>query len=185
MLKRKGLLIAFALLTISILSAPQSHALWFMTDTGTYWIANEAGSYDTIEMFVTSPDPDFDLTGLLDYGTPSFSSAGWAVGLVNPNYSLASGTTASNLNMNLAFTGSVAPVDLDFLYWLGGNLVASGWIDYNPAVGGYAGWTSGVYSNGVDGGNYDRNPVPEPATMLLLGSGLVGLARWGKRKFKK
>jgi hypothetical protein len=33
--------------------------------------------------------------------------------------------------------------------------------------------------------NANPNPVPEPTTMLLFGAGLVGLAGFGRKKFKK
>jgi len=31
----------------------------------------------------------------------------------------------------------------------------------------------------------EASPVPEPTTLVLLGSGLVGLAGLGRKKFKK
>ena len=49
----------------------------------------------------------------------------------------------------------------------------------NPVTGSNTVTTSAVEVGGGDG----PSPVPEPATMLLLGSGLVGLAGVGRKKF--
>jgi CHRD domain/PEP-CTERM motif len=42
-----------------------------------------------------------------------------------------------------------------------------------------------MYPGGEIRGNFTHPPVPEPTTMLLFGAGLIGLAGFGRKQFKK
>lgn len=68
--------------------------------------------------------------------------------------------------------------DIDVAALLGGNIAYAGFSSGEAAGVGNHDILSWDYSGGAA-------PVPEPSTMLLLGSGLAGLVGYGRRRFKK
>jgi hypothetical protein len=57
--------------------------------------------------------------------------------------------------------------------------------DFILELGDIAGLPTGGLSHVSYFGTEGTPPIPEPATMLLLGTGLAGLAGFGRKKFKK
>jgi hypothetical protein len=87
---------------------------------------------------------------------------------------------------NIKFTDPTKDPDTRLYYQVTYNTSEYRWYLQNYDIPGLPWWGSVYYILDVKG--LDRMPVatPEPATMLLLGSGLLGLAGYGRKKlFKK
>lgn len=83
-------------------------------------------------------------------------------------------------------------INLQYGYWTSDDLTDSDSPEYAWVVSSLNNFTRGPdlkymehYVWAVRPGDVVSAPVPEPSTMLLLGSGLVGLVGYGRRRLKK
>ncbi len=154
----------------------------------TIWYGNNSGgsldlSSDIWLLTTSANGNDFSFNGA-DFGPKdAFANASYQT----PIY----GVNLGNAN---SWTPFSSPNTTFYSYEFGGKnfRYLNGNLDTGLLGAEIGDWMYAVLDNGgkILGGEFSpkttsSNAVPEPTTMLLLGAGLVGLAGFGRKKFKK
>jgi hypothetical protein len=154
-------------LAIALFTVKDAYALTTQT-----WNFSGVGEFDTLETYMVTGNAN-----LIDQG---YSSPGWSVSEMTKDYLTASGPLVTSLQGDVYYS-SLNPkkeVVQDWLFYAGGlsgELVGS----FRATYEGNNAWTMSAIPGGTY--NHDSATVPLPATGLLLGSGLIGMALLRRR----
>lgn len=173
----KGFLLPFALVAAFIIAGgvpANAGMVWAVpSEAPGYLINPSATSVNVLEAFIETPSG-------VTFDTPGFTNldTGWSAITVNPTYAVEYGSPSSVLTEDLYIIGS--PLIVDFYAFTGctsfpcpvGDLSDAYAVHFND--GNYGGWTALTADNLSS--EDTTATAPEPATMLLIGSGFIGLA---------
>lgn len=183
-MKKKNLFLVLIVVGLMVFAVPyMACANWGFSMGDDGWYTKKVGNRTTdvhtnmtkVELFIPSVAANTGYTWA-GQGVTNLSSSSWSASKINPTYVLAQGPSVSSLYWDVLFSGS-APSTFYMDYLVYGNnknkpvyairlTIKNGVPDFSSS-----GWS---YLDVNHLPSYNRNPVPLPPSVWLLGAGLVG-----------